>query len=221
MQSSEQIRQLLRRYYDGSASADEIKILEQFFCSDAPVEPDMEVDLRIFRALAEAPQVKAPASLTERVNRIAEEPKRSRRSLLMRLAAASVAAAAAIALIITFKSAPTGNQSGTPIDSSALVAAATEEIPAETTGTADSAATEQPIRLTAAPTKTKKAKTNRRKAAKRTAPAPKKKLTDKELRGIRMTVELFNRSLLKADIACAKVDESFMEIENSLNNIDK
>lgn len=220
MQSSEQIRQLLRRYYDGSASADEIKLLEQFFCSDAPAEPDMEVDRRIFRARAEASQIKAPASLTERVNRIAEEPKRSRRPLL-RWAAVSVATAAAIALLITFKSAPTGNESVSPIDSSALMAATTEEFTVETIKTADTAATEQPVLQAAAPAKAKNAKSNRRKAVKRTAPAPKKKLTDKELRGIRMTVELFNRSLLKADIACAKVDESFMEIENSLNNIDK
>lgn len=221
MQSSEQIRQLLRRYYDGSASADEIKLLEQFFCSDAPVEPDMEVDRRIFRALAEASHAKAPASLTERVNRIGEEPKRSRRPMLMRWAAISVAAAAAIALVITFKSAPTGNESVTPIDSSALVAAATQEVAAETIETADTATIEPSGHQAAAPAKAKKAKSNRRKAAKHPAPAPKKKLTDKELRGIRMTVELFNRSLLKADIACAKVDESFMEIENSLNNIDK
>lgn len=211
--SSNLIRSLLDRYYDGSATPDEVARLKAFFTSGAAVDADLEADRRLFTAMESAsatPEV--PEELTRRLGAIG-----SRRPKIMRFAAWGLSAAAVAAVIVAAVNV-TGHDKPmamepVPADLSEINIARNVEAVADTVAPTDSITVEEPVAAAA--------KTPRRKKKKVRQSSDERRLTPEERRVERRTVDLINRSLAKVSIACYNVEASLENIDNTLTEINK
>lgn len=94
------IRELLRAYYEGSATAADEALLAEYFAGAAEVDADLEPDRAMFRALAAArtSDAEPPADLERRILR-ATVGRRGRLSVRRRWIPA-ISVAAAVALLV-------------------------------------------------------------------------------------------------------------------------
>lgn len=128
--TTEKVRQLLARYYDGIATADETDALMRYFMETAHVEPDLAADAAIFRALARRSPSAPPAGLRERILDSTVRAPRRRSFPHLKV---FLAAAACLALIFTlamsiFK--PVGKPVEAPLTASVVKPAVKTEAPA-------------------------------------------------------------------------------------------
>lgn len=225
---STDIRSIIRRFYEGTASPEEISRAVDYFNSTEVTDPSLSADRDIILALhSPGCEVKAPANLEQRlldatVNRQKKKPR-----ILPWILSVS-ASAAVVALIATIGYFGINNETATtpiPADIAELTdtmpvpediqeveetdenAVSLEEPEPETT----LAATQVNTSRSSAKVVAKKAK--RKKA--RTVEQP--QYTKKERAAAKLSIELINRVLGKADIACANAEEVFMEIDETLN----
>lgn len=94
----EKVKQLLSRYYDGTASPEETDGLMQYFMTAENLPEDLQTDAMIFRAMANHKPAAMPADMEQRILNATVGKKRRLRPLYW---AASISAAAAVALIVT------------------------------------------------------------------------------------------------------------------------
>lgn len=227
-QDSTDIRSIIRRFYEGTASPEEISRAVDYFNSTELTDPSLWADRDIILALhSPGCEVKAPANLEQRlldatVNRQKKKPR-----ILPWILSVS-ASAAVVALIATIGYFDNNKETATTplpahiaeLTDTMLVpddiqdveetdegAVSLEESEPETTV----AATRVTTSRSSAKVVAKKAK--RKKA--RTVEQP--QYSKKERAAAKLSIELINRVLGKADIACANAEEVFMEIDETLN----
>lgn len=227
-QDSTDIRSIIRRFYEGTASPEEISRAVDYFNSTEVTDPSLSADRDIILALHAAEcEVKAPANLEQRlfdatVNRQKKKPR-----ILPWILSVS-ASAAVVALIATIGYFDNINKTATtplPTD----IAELTDTMPVpddiqdveETDRTAVGFEEPEPetiVAATQASTSRSTAKVVAKKAKRkkaRTVEQP--QFSKKERAAAKLSIELINRVLGKADIACANAEEVFMEIDETLN----
>lgn len=128
--TTEKVRQLLARYYDGSATADETDALMRYFMETTDVEPDLAADAAIFRALGRRTPSAPPVGLEERILDATVRAPRRRPFPRLKI---FLAAAACLALIFTlaWTFIPHGGKSAeAPLTASVVKTAVKAEAPA-------------------------------------------------------------------------------------------
>lgn len=227
-QDSTDIRSIIRRFYEGTATPEEISRAVDYFNSTEVTDPSLSADRDIILALHAAEcEVKVPEHLEQRlldatVNRQKKKPR-----ILPWILSVS-ASAAVVALIATIGYFGINNETATtPIP--ADIAELTDTMPVpddiqeveETDETAASLEEPEPETTLAATQVTTSRSTHKVVAKKakqkkaRTVEQP--QYSKKERAAAKLSIELINRVLGKADIACANAEEVFMEIDETLN----
>lgn len=227
-QDSTDIRSIIRRFYEGTASPEEISRAVDYFNSTELIDPSLWADRDIILALhSPGCEVKAPANLEQRlldatVNRQKKKPR-----ILPWILSVS-ASAAVVALIATIGYFDNNKQTATtPLP--AHIAELTDTMPVpddiqdveETDEGAVSLEESEPETTVAATRVTTSRSTPKVVAKKakqkkaRTVEQP--QYSKKERAAAKLSIELINRVLGKADIACANAEEVFMEIDETLN----
>lgn len=223
MQNPDTIRQLLEKYYSGTASQTEISDLHNYFMSGNDVHPDFHADQRIFDAIAKAGNAiaEAPADLSKRLAQISRSDTPGTAKILRLILSGAVAAAVIILMVIYFR--PQTNNAGS--EGQFLAVTVPVEPPvAEIVPKTDSVTI--PVETPPPAKKMPIRRAKQSKAANKAAPAKdveieRTSLSEKELRGLQLASKCFERSFDKAELACASVDESFQIIDNSLNRLSK
>lgn len=235
MKQNLHIRRSIARYYEGTSTPAEFDEVVRYFETAATVEADLEADKALFLELGAlaGSDVEVPESLSRSLEAIGEEPKSDvRHARIMRVSLFGAAAsAAAIVMLVAFgrSTVPAGS------DERQMADAAAEMIrPAESAAVVvDSSASTSPSAAenfvaepqteidapSAAPKRKVRVPATRRK--KSVVPQREQMPDDRERSGALRTVELLNRSLSKANIACSDVEETFKEIDEKLNNLQK
>lgn len=231
MKQNLHIRRSIARYYEGTSTPAEFDEIVRYFETAATVEADLEADKALFLELGAmaGSDVEVPESLSRSLEAIGEEPKSDvRHARIMRVSLLGAAASvAAIVMLVAFgrSTVPAGS------DEREMADAATEMIrPADAVvddsctspSAAESFATEPETEVdtpSVAPKRKVRVPATRRK--KSVVPLREQMPDDRERSGALRTVELLNRSLSKANIACSDVEETFKEIDEKLNNLQK
>lgn len=94
--NTEKARHLLQRYYDGTATADELAALKQYFVEADHLPADLRSDAAIFRAMAKRRPAAPPADLAKRIAAATVVSPRRRFSFNWKV---GLSAAAAVAVI--------------------------------------------------------------------------------------------------------------------------
>lgn len=226
-QDSTDIRSIIRRFYEGTATPEEISRAVDYFNSTEETDPSLSADRDIILALhSPGCEVKAPANLEQRlldatVNRQKKKPR-----ILPWILSVSTSAAvvALIATIGYFNNNETSTNS-LPAD----IAELTDTMPVpddiqdveetdETTVSFEEPEPETTVAATRVTTSRSTPKVVAKKAKRkkaRTVEQP--QYSKKERAAAKLSIELINRVLGKADIACANAEEVFMEIDETLN----
>lgn len=76
--NTEKARHLLQRYYDGTATADELAALKQYFVEADNIPADLRADAAIFRAMSKRRPATPPADLMQRITAATVESPRRR-----------------------------------------------------------------------------------------------------------------------------------------------
>lgn len=216
------IKEIVNRFYRGEATPAEIADATEYFRSVSDTDPLLRADRDIFLALQDkAATIVPPDDLERKIIEATVGKKPRPRILPWVISTISAAAVIVLALIVT----PLGTIHQEQPDATTIGLAEitdTETVEVEEVVTVPEAivepetAVDEPTQLNAtlevtAPAKTTKVKRIRRKKV--TPPSP----TEKEKEAARLSIELINRALGKADIACANAEETFMEIDRTLN----
>lgn len=97
----QEMKALLRRYYDGDTTPAEESELTAFFTSGVELPADLEPDRRLFKALAEAADAEVPAGLKASIDEmLRQKVKRLRRNTLWISLVSSAAVVALVAGIV-------------------------------------------------------------------------------------------------------------------------
>lgn len=155
----DKIRELLEKYYEGTASGSEADILVQYFRDNEDVPEDLRIDAAIFRDMAAMKEnVAVPDNLEQLI--IDSTIGRKRRNIILWKVIPSVAASLALITVLTI-SFISGHDRILSSDVNTMIAQSEpvfvhkEEIPAEPTPAEDctptAPATEQVINSTAVP----------------------------------------------------------------------
>lgn len=155
----DKIRELLEKYYEGTASGSEADILVQYFRDNEDVPEDLRIDAAIFRDMAAMKEdVAVPDNLEQLI--IDSTIGRKRRNIILWKVIPSVAASLALITVLTI-SFISGHDRILSSDGNTMIAQSEpvfvhkEEIPAEPTPAEDctptAPATEQVINSTAVP----------------------------------------------------------------------
>lgn len=227
-QDSTDIRSIIRRFYEGTASPEEISRAVDYFNSTELTDPSLWADRDIILALhSPGCEVKAPANLEQRlldatVNRQKKKPR-----ILPWILSVS-ASAAVVALIATIGYFDNNKETATtPLP--AHIAELTDTMPVpdniqdvEETDETGVGFEEPEPETTVAATRVTTSRSTPKVVAKkakqkkaRTVEQP--QYSKKERAAAKLSIELINRVLGKADIACANAEEVFMEIDETLN----
>lgn len=217
------IKEIVDRFYRGETTPAEIAEATEYFRSVSDIDPLLRADRDIFLALQdEAATIVPPDDLERKIIEATVGKKPRPRILPWVISTISAAAVIVLALIVT----PLGTIHQEQPDATTIGLAEIDDtetaVEVEQTITVPEAtvepetAVDEPTQLNATPEVTapaKKAKIKRINRKKMTPPAP----TEKEKEAARLSIELINRALGKADIACANAEETFMEIDRTLN----
>ncbi len=216
------IKEIVNRFYRGEATPEEIAQATDYFKAVSNPDPSLMDDRRIFLALNQASEtINMPDGLEQNVINATIGQRRKPR--ILPWAISTISAAAVIALVFIASPIETIQQErvGSPITEFAEIGnseSKTEEIiisqpSEEEEPEVASTETERPTpKQSVASIKRKTLKQPQRKTE--THPTP----TKQEKEAARLSIELINRALGKADIACANAEETFIEIEQTLNN---
>lgn len=226
-QDTTKIKAIIDRFYCGEASQEEIALAVAYFKSEKDIAPEMSMDREIFLALHQPTEgIAVPKELERKVIE-ATVNKRKKPHILPWILSVS-ATAAVIAIIILTN--PFNHNTSTPematativevieqTDSTPIDIEATNDAPHNESMAAEAnAPTEESVMATPIKLKTKSKKRPSR-AARTQKSNNQPKSTAKERAAAKLSIELINRALGKADIACTNAEETFMEIEQTLN----
>lgn len=104
MKTTENIRQLLDRYYNGDASPEEIRRIKSYFASAAGIPADLEADRRIFAAMSGIDDIEVPARLESDIRAaIAAQSRAKRPAVAAWMAVAGIAAAVALIAVLAVR----------------------------------------------------------------------------------------------------------------------
>lgn len=104
MKTTENIRHLLDRYYNGDASPEEIRRIKSYFASAADIPADLEADRRIFAAMSGIDDIEVPAQLESDIRAaIAAQSRAKRPAVAAWMAVAGIAAAVALIAVLAVR----------------------------------------------------------------------------------------------------------------------
>lgn len=107
---TDEVRHLLERYYDGTATVEETASLKRFFAETAAdtLPADLRADAAMFRAMARKETPAVPAGLEQRIlaATVGEKPRRRRFSWKLTLSAAATAAVLITVAVSLFTGSP-------------------------------------------------------------------------------------------------------------------
>lgn len=104
MKTTENIRHLLDRYYNGDASPEEIRRIKSYFASAADIPADLEADRRIFAAMSGIDDIEVPAHLESDIRAaIAAQSRAKRPAVAAWMAVAGIAAAVALIAVLAVR----------------------------------------------------------------------------------------------------------------------
>jgi len=220
----EKIKAIINRFYRGEATPEEIKLAVDYFKTTPELDESLLVDRDIFIAMSELPsETQVPTELEEK---ILDATVRSHgKPRILPWIVSAISAAAVVALIYIAKP----NSEGNVVDFKSTIAATVatndtllmpeESMDPEPTAIKEVSAPAIETPVEHAVTESRKAVNTKKKATKlrkRRAKSPEQPST-KERQAAKLSIELINRTLIKADIACANAEETFMKIEQTLN----
>ncbi len=222
----DRIKEIIDRFYRGEATPEEIELAVDYFKTTSELDESLSVDRDIFIAMSELPsETQIPVELEEKILDATIYSHGKPRILPWIVSA--ISAAAVVALIYIANPISDGNGGG--VDFNSTIAATvtnndTLSIPEESMDPEPTAiketsapAIETPVEQTVIVSrKAVKAKKRATKLRKQQAKSPEQPST-KERSAAKLSIELINRTLSKANIACANAEESFMKIEQTLN----
>lgn len=221
----DRIKAIIDRFYRGEATPEEIELAVDYFKTTPELDKSLSVDRDIFIAMSELPsETQIPIELEEKILDATVYSHGKPRILPWIVSA--ISAAAVVALIIAN---PISDENGGGGDFSSTIAATvanndTLSIPEEnmdpkpiaikeTSAPAIETPVEQTVIVSQKSVKAKKRTTKLRKQQAKSPEQP----TTKERAAAKLSIELINRTLSKANIACANAEEYFMKIEQTLN----
>ena len=112
MMKPDDIRKILERYYDGSATVGEIESVKRYFDETSDVPADLRADAAMFRAMSRhQQQVAPPADLEKKILAATVDASPAKRRFGWKIAFAAAAAAAVAAV----------QQSAAPVDTVAEI----------------------------------------------------------------------------------------------------
>ena len=222
MDENRYIYKLIEDFYDGKTSPEDVERITDFFRSAASLPDELKQEAAFLLAMHQRGEIEVPERLKESVAMIGRTARGLR---LLYVASASVAAIVLAVMlgVALFRSEAT-------IGDSAKYAHVERTVPqnietdtlCHTDSGIDAQADANAVLQSSQPREARRAvKTpNRRRQNGNSAP----RSSDEEIRqrkAANRTVELLNRAVSKVTLACANLDDSFQEVDNSLNDIQK
>lgn len=223
MDSQIDIRRLLKEYYSGTATPDEIRIMVDYFADNHNVDADLIVDREMFLALKEASEVEVPARLTRAVADIGRPTRRFMVYQPWLSIAASVAVIFVLVTVLFTSAHSDDNVADVDIVLSRPSVKPVEPImdaPASDAHEHHLAAVQKEEK-SSVPANPAPIRSSSRKVKPSSAPVKRARPSSisKERKAANRTVELLNRSLSKVNLAYSGVEASFEEIDNTFNDM--
>lgn len=211
----EEIRKIVSRFYEGKATQEEIRRAVGYFRTHTDVPDDLAVDRRLMLELDMEyvpDEASVPEWLTQSIEKV---PGRSHYRAIIGWSA-GVAASIAIVVAVGYIGVGSSHLDGAGVAEAVATDGAADSLTVEPQMEDDMTVKEEPMSRPSVEKSMPKARINKRKrigTPERVSPSA------KERRGAERSVEILNRSLAKVNLACARVEESFEQIDESLNNI--